>query len=313
MILCCGEALIDMLPVDLSNGGVAYEPKKGGAVFNTSVALARLGQEAGFLCGLSTDLFGRQLADQLDHEGVNTGLCPRPALPTTLAFVALEEGKAEYTFYDENSAMRMLKAEDIGPLPASCSALFFGGISLCNMPACDAYAELCNRYSDDRLIMIDPNVRPGFVSDWPAYRARIRAMIAQADIVKVSDDDLGWITSGATLEGQLSELLGLGPAFVILTKGAEGADMLRQNGARLTAPAPKVDIVDTVGAGDTFNAGFLAALQMRGSLTKADLATTSDDDIIAALTFANQAAAISVTRPGADPPLLHEVRAKMRE
>ena len=111
MILCCGEALIDMLPRTLEAGEPAFMPAAGGAVFNTAIALARLGAPAGFLGGLSTDGFGDMLAGALVRSGVDIGLSPRSGLPTTLAFVTLVDGQASYMFYDENSAGRMVSAD----------------------------------------------------------------------------------------------------------------------------------------------------------------------------------------------------------
>jgi fructokinase len=118
MILCCGESLIDMLPRALETGENAFLPVAGGAVFNTAIALGRLGQKTGFFCGISSDMFGQLLAATLDASNVDHSLCPRPNLPTTLAFVTLSDGHAKYTFYDENSALRMLTTEDLPQLSA---------------------------------------------------------------------------------------------------------------------------------------------------------------------------------------------------
>ncbi len=193
MILCCGEALIDMLPRETTAGEAAFAPYAGGAVFNTAIALGRLGAPAGFFSGLSTDLFGVQLAETLAASQVETDLCARSDRPTTLAFVRLTNGQASYAFYDENTAGRLLAPADLPALPDRVSTLFFGGISLVNEPAAATYEALMAREAPRRVTMLDPNIRPGFIADAAAYRARIGRMIALADILKLSDEDLHWL------------------------------------------------------------------------------------------------------------------------
>ena len=142
MILCCGEALIDMIPDQAGAGGSAYRPHPGGAVFNTAIALGRLGAPVGLLSGVSTDPFGQQLHDSLARDGVSTELLIRSDRLTTLAMVHLIDGSATYSFYDENSAGRMISTADMPALPDQVSALFFGGISLAAEPGADTYAGL---------------------------------------------------------------------------------------------------------------------------------------------------------------------------
>ena len=163
MILCCGEALIDMIPGPTTGGPDGFVPHSGGAVFNTAIALGRLGARAGLLTGLSTDMFGAQLSDALQASHVNASLCIMSERPTTLAFVRLVEGHATYSFFDENSAARMLNASDMPVLSDEVTALFFGGISLACEPGADAYAALLEREGAQRAVMLDPNIRPGFI------------------------------------------------------------------------------------------------------------------------------------------------------
>ncbi len=166
MILSCGEALIDMLPRETTLGEPAFSPYAGGAVFNTAIALGRLGAPSGFFTGLSTDLFGEILDQTLAASRVDTALCARSARPTTLAFVKLVNGQATYAFYDENTAGRLLSEADLPALPDSIGTLFFGGISLVNDPAASSYEALQTRAArDGRVTMIDPNIRPGFITD----------------------------------------------------------------------------------------------------------------------------------------------------
>ncbi|MFV2001954.1 MAG: carbohydrate kinase, partial [Paracoccaceae bacterium] len=193
MILCCGEALIDMLPRALAGGQQGFLPCPGGAVFNTAIALGRLGAPVGLFCGLSSDLFGGLLEEALSASHVASDLAIRSARPTTLAFVRLVDGQASYAFYDENTAARLIRPDDLPKIPPDVRAMFFGGISLVSEPCGSAYEALMTREADARLTMIDPNIRAAFVTDEPAYRARLKRMIALADIVKLSDEDLRWL------------------------------------------------------------------------------------------------------------------------
>ena len=306
MILCCGEALIDMLPVE-ADGQPAFAPTPGGAIFNTARALARLGGAAGYFGGLSQDMFGTLLARSLEAAGVDTALALRAGRPTTLAFVEMRDGKASYAFYDENTAGRMLTPADLPDLPERIGGLFFGGISLMAEPCGSAFEALALREAGRRLIVLDPNIRPGFIADVPAYRARLDRLIAAADIVKLSDEDLAWIAGGDDEEAAAA-LLPAGPAMVVVTRGAEGALAVTPDGVQRAA-APRVDLVDTVGAGDTFNAGLLVGLARAGALAEGrrGLERMGADALGQALSLACRAGALSVARQGADPPWAHEL------
>ncbi|MEL6952199.1 MAG: carbohydrate kinase [Pseudomonadota bacterium] len=307
MILCCGEALIDMLPRQTEDGALAFSPFPGGAVFNTAVALARLGTSTGLFTGLSSDLFGTQLEGVLRGNGVNADLAIRSDRPTTLAFVRLIEGQAEYAFYDENTAGRMLNEDELPTELPGVQALFFGGISLAVEPCAAAYQALCLREAARLPVMLDPNVRPGFIADEARYRARIDAMIAVADIVKLSDEDLRWLEGpGEDLAELAGRIRARGPAVVCITEGAKGVTAYHAGG-RVFVPALKAEVVDTVGAGDTFNAGLMAHLSEAGALDKAALRSLPEGVLTAALTLGNQAAAITVSRAGANPPRRDEL------
>ncbi|WP_170439505.1 carbohydrate kinase family protein [Ruegeria arenilitoris] len=308
MILCCGEALIDMIAEPTVSGAQGFVPHSGGAVFNTAIALGRLDAPAGMLTGLSSDMFGQQLAQALKESHVDGSQVVLSDRPTTLAFVQLQDGHATYSFVDENSAGRMLRPEDMPDQLTATSALYFGGISLACEPCADAYAALLDRHGTERAVMIDPNIRPGFIQDQTRYRTRLNRMIAQADIVKVSDEDLDWIVPGPeTLEEKVPLLLQAGPAVVIVTRGSQGATGYLADGRTVSVPVTPVQVVDTVGAGDTFNAGVLAQLHRAGLLTKQALRAISPDDLRAALELGGKVAAVTVSRAGANPPWAHEL------
>ncbi|MFG6567855.1 carbohydrate kinase [Sulfitobacter sp. 1A13679] len=308
MILCCGEALIDMIPTPTKAGPDGFVPHAGGAVFNTAIALGRLGAQVGMLSGLSSDMFGRQLVDGLKVSHVDVSHVVLSDRPTTLAFVRLVGGHATYDFYDENSAGRMITPEDMPALSSEVSALYFGGISLACEPGADAYADLLARNAEGRAVMIDPNIRPGFIKDIERYRQRLDRMLALSDIVKVSDEDLNWINPAPlSLRDKVGELLKKGPSVVILTRGGEGATGYLANGEEVQVPAVKAEIVDTVGAGDTFNAGVLAKMSELGQLHKSALATLAPEVLSEALAYGARVAAVTVSRAGANPPWVEEI------
>ena len=307
MILSCGEALIDMLPRTSAEGEACFAPHAGGAVFNTAIALGRLGGPSGFFSGVSSDMLGEILADTLKASNVDISLLARSARPTTVAFVKLVNGQATYAFYDEGTAGRMLSKADLPDLPASVDALFVGGISLVNDPAASTYEALQAREAATRVTMIDPNIRPGFIAGKEVeYRARIDRMIGRADIVKLSDEDLHWLEGQGDLTALARGIVAKGPKVVFITEGAQGARAVTATQDRRFA-ATRVAVVDTVGAGDTFNAGVLAALHQAGALTKASVAALSDAVLDAALSLGTRAAAITVSRAGANPPWASEL------
>jgi fructokinase len=303
MILCCGDALIDMIPTAGAPGRPAWAAYPGGAVFNTALALGRLEVPAGLLTGLSTDGFGAMLRGALEQAGVDCSLSVATDRKTTLAFVTLSDGHATYSFHDEGSALRMLRAAEVPPLPETVRALFFGGISLVSEPCGGAFEALQAREGADRVVMLDPNIRPSFVTDETAYRGRIDRMIARADIVKLSDEDLDWLApADRPLAERMRAICDRGPKVAIVTRGAAGALAVTRSGLEIAAPARAVSVVDTVGAGDTFNAGFLARLHDLDALDKAALDAPDDAVLRAALDQGVAAAAIVVTRAGAQPP-----------
>ena len=307
MILSCGEALIDMLPRTSTLGEPCFAPYAGGAVMNTAIALGRLGAPSGFFSGLSTDMLGEILTQTLEASSVDTSYCARSNRPTTVAFVKLVNGQATYAFYDENTAGVTLSQDQLPTLPAQITTLFFGGISLVNDPAASTYAALQARESATRVTMIDPNIRLGFIAGKEVpYRARIEAMIARADIVKLSDEDLAWVMGQGDIVTLARQIIAQGPKTVFITEGAKGARAITATQDRFVA-AQKVTVADTVGAGDTFNAGVLAALNAAGALTKARLAALSDAELDAALSLGTRAAAVTCSRPGANPPWAAEL------
>ncbi|MDO6460459.1 carbohydrate kinase [Granulosicoccaceae sp. 1_MG-2023] len=307
MIICCGEALIDMLPRQSAAGEKVFLPCAGGAVFNTAIALGRLGNKVEFFSGISSDFFGEQLLSTLESSNVGQRYVVRSGQPTTLAFVTLNNGQAQYAFYDENTAGRLLSEQDLPVFDRATppSALYFGAISLIPEPCGSAYEALMRREHRHCVTMLDPNIRPGFIPDPEAHKARLLRMIAMADIVKFSDEDLAWFGRGDDADAAAS-FLAEGPSVVLLTRGGEGATALTRRG-QVEVAVPSVTVADTVGAGDTFNAGFLAALDDAGLLTKEQVAALDEAALREALDMGVRVAAVTVSRPGANPPYRREL------
>ena len=306
MIVCCGEALIDFLPGTAADGSAVYQPFCGGSVYNTAIALGRLGAGTGFYSGLSTDFFGDMLKEGLKASNVDLRYTKLWDKPSTLAFVKLTQGHARYSFFDDNSASRMLTKKDWPKLDRQVQALHFGSISLIPEPGGATLEALMKRETKSRVISLDPNIRPGQIKDRRAHLARLSRLIAMADIVKISDEDVAWMTGKSEFAKAASKWLKLGAKIVVITKGGEGVEAFTK-GFAIGQPAVKVKVADTVGAGDTFTAGLLAALSTAKLLDKKSLAAISRDDLEAALAFAAKAAAVTVSRPGADPPWAHEI------
>ncbi len=306
MIICCGEALIDMLPRQSSAGETCYAPYVGGAVFNTAVALGRLDIPVGFFTGISTDFYGDMLRDALVASNVGLDFVKFSERPTTLAFVRLMDGHATYLFYDENTAGRMLVEADLPQIGETVEAMHFSCISLIPEPCGSTYEALMRREHEKRVMMFDPNIRKNFIRDKPSHLARMKRMLAMADIVKLSDEDLDWFGESGATEDIAARWLDLGPRLMVVTKGGKGAIAFSRRHA-VAVPAVPVTVVDTVGAGDTINAGILASLRDQNLLSKQAISALSEDQIRSVLTFSGKAAAITVSRAGANPPWRREM------
>jgi fructokinase len=306
VIVCCGEALIDFLPRKSFEGADVYQPFNGGSIFNTAIALGRLGVATSYFGGLSRDFFGDMLAEGLMASNVDLKFVKRSDWPSTLAFVKLTDGHARYSFFDENSAGRMLTKMDLPKLPAKVKALHFGSISLIPNPGGATLEALLVSSSKTKVISLDPNIRPGFIKDRRAYLARLARLMARADILKISDEDVAWITGSKDFSKAAKKWLKSGAKIVVVTRGGEGVEAFTARGST-TVPPVVVKVADTVGAGDTFTAGLLAHLTKHDLLDKKKLASIGDDELRAALEFAAQAAAVTVSRPGADPPWAGEL------
>ncbi|MDX3569581.1 carbohydrate kinase [Streptomyces sp. ID05-47C] len=300
MIVVAGEALIDLVPKG-SGALAALRPALGGGPFNTAVALGRLGSPTAFCSRISYDAFGEALLDRLRDSGVDVSAVQRGPEPTTLAVATLDgNGSAAYSFYVEGTADRLFSAP--AGLPAGTRAVSFGTCSLVLEPGASAYEELLRTAAGQGVFTIlDPNVRPGLIPDADAYRARFRSWLPSVSLLKLSEEDALW------LGGTPREWLAAGPAAVVITHGGDGLTAFTQDGSVYPVPGEKVDVVDTIGAGDTVNAALLHALSVQDALSPAAVADLGHDGWQRLLRFAARAAAVTCSRAGAEPPYAAEL------
>lgn len=294
-----GEALIDMIPT----GEVTFEARAGGSPANVAVAAARLGCAATFLGGLSTDRWGRMLADHLHGAGVATDLAPRSERPTAVAFVDLAaDGNATYRFLWEGTADRAVTLDDLPPDLGATTWLQVGSVSAAFADTFEVVDGLVQRERPRRLVSCDPNVRVMVHGDDPAVADRLSRVTRTADLVKCSDEDLEFLLGSIAPDEAISRLLDGGAGVVAITRGAAGAVIAAAAGTVVIDPVA-VATVDTVGAGDTFMAALLAGLCDAGVRTRDHLHDVDLDALQAVGTFAATAASVTVGRAGADPPM----------
>ena len=309
MILVCGEALIDLFTTSDGPADPTLKAVVGGSPFNVAVGLARLDNSAAFFGGLSLDYFGTLLVDTLRTESVDTSFVKRSTRPTPLVLVSPDaQGHPSYTFYAHDSAEQDVQLADVSrPLPESISAIALGSYTLAVEPVGSALLALAEREARRTVIALDCNLRPALVGPLDSWRQRIERFARCASIIKLSDEDFasGWSDSSQP-DDQAADWLDLGVKLVVMTHGARGATAWHRCG-RVTVPALPAKVVDTVGAGDSFQAALLARLAQKDLLTSAALSTLDRNAISDALHYATFAASLTCERRGADLPRLADI------
>ena len=313
MILTCGEALIDVF---VEPGEGLSRPAvftAGGSPFNTALALARQGAAAGFFGGLSNDRFGMMLRGILDAEGVAHDLAPALPNKTTLSIVSRDrDGHPSYDFRGVGGADLALTWDAVpAQLPAACRAVALSSYPLVLDPVRDAMRGIAQLAARDRVVSIDINYRPSLVGDRHVWAERFAPYETLATIMKASEEDVALAYGGErTAENAAAHWLDRGAALVLITRGARGASVFSP-GRQFDMDAPAVTVSDTVGAGDCFHAGFLAALDRQGALSRPAVTMLSDNALRSALAWAITTASLNVTRRGTNPPHRHEIEAAL--
>jgi fructokinase len=307
MIICAGESLIDMVSF---RGEPEYTPHVGGSNFNSSIALGRLGADSYYFGAVSNDHYGELIENKLRHSKVKEDFIIKTNRPTTLAYADVVNGIAEYTFVDEHSAGRLLDQKALNPFinrVKKAKALLVGGISLQAEPCGSSWQWFIEQVSSYLPIYFDANVRPDFIENKQNYIARFEGLTSKVDIIKISDEDYRYLYGAKDFNKVSKDWIDNGVKLVILTLGSEGSKVIYGNGIEVFAESQKVDVVDTIAAGDTFNAGFLLNLDKQDLLDRDSLNTLTEMQLEKALSFANKVASITVTRKGANPPWHEEL------
>lgn len=307
MLIACGDALIDFVPTRDADGREAVMPAVGGSCLNVAIGVARLGAPAGFVGGISTDPFGRMIADHAAASNVELGLATRSDHQTTLAFVRTIAGESDYAFYDAETATRNWTYRCGSISFAKIWAVHIGSTTLVNDQGAAETKALIAEARASATICFDPNCRPNLVRDKPAYLARMAEFFATADLVKMSDVDFAYLFGEEPYKQRARALLGEGPGLVVITRGSDGAIAWHEKAGQIEVAAPKFEVADTIGAGDSFQAALLFALHRQGHLARQQLKDISTEELRRALSFAVHCAGLTCTRPGADPPWSHEV------
>ncbi|MBH5366697.1 carbohydrate kinase family protein [Bradyrhizobium glycinis] len=307
MLIACGDALIDFVPTRSVEGREAVMPAVGGSCLNVAIGMARLGAPTGFVGGISTDLFGRMIADHAAASNVDLDLATRSDHQTTLAFVRIVEGESHYAFYDAETATRSWTYRH-GSIPFdTVEAVHVGSTTLVNDQGAAETKALIADARPSSTISFDPNCRPNLVKDKPAYLGRMAEFAGRADLIKMSDVDFAYLFGEEPYQQRASTLLRQGTSLIVITRGSNGAIAWHAQAGQIEVQAPKVEVVDTIGAGDSFQAALLFALYKQGHIARPRLQDIGADELRRALSFAANCAGLTCTRPGADPPWSHEI------
>jgi fructokinase len=307
MFVVCGEALFDVFAVDETATGMTLDARVGGSPFNVAVGLARLAQPVCLLTRVSRGFLGERLMRALQVEGVNTVAVQRSDAPTTLSLVGVDtQGVPSYSFYGEGCADRLLTIDALDALPSGVRAINFGSYATVTGSTAVTQRALVEREHRRTLIAYDPNIRLNVEPDLAVWRDQIQWMLPRTHLFKVSVEDLELVYPGVSLQTIATEALAKGVAWIVVTRGSRGAVAWNLRDYIETPPVI-VEVGDTVGAGDTFQAALLTWLAENSALSAAALAGLPADAMRSALGFATRAAAITCSRRGADLPRRSEL------
>ena len=319
MISIGGENLIDLVSGDADASGLPrYVANPGGSPYNVAIAAARQGQDVAYLTPVSEDALGVLLADRLADSKV-TLAAPRAPHPTSLAVVSITDGIPSYAFHRNATAERQISLAGLDrDMPAATKLFHIGSLALIDGEDADAWESFfASCRSRGIMTSLDPNVRPGLITDPDGYRARMRRVMQHADICKLSDEDLQWLYPDRPLETALADCRAdCGAVLFILTLGGDGSRLFlgdksfgsRESRIEMTAPAPAIDdLADTVGAGDTYMASILCWVLENGLTSRDALDGIDKAALSRAATRAGEAAAINCRRSGCNPPWREEL------
>lgn len=307
MIGSAGEAIVDFTPVEEKGRLTGFRFHLGGSPYNVALGVARLQGPAAFVGRLSTDLFGGMFREHLVSSGGSDKLAPAADQPSSLSFVRWRGADAEYSFHMAGTASTLLAAGDVAMDEVSSMSVYhFGSVALLYTPVRDTVVGLARALKGKALISFDPNVRPSLVTDWDAYRALVRECLALADLVKLSHEDLEALGADP---GSL--LASGGPVAIVVTHGARGSRIHTRRGIREVPPVP-CELVDTIGAGDAYTAGLLAAIFERKVASREAVEALDGAGWDAVGSFAATCSALVCEHAGPALPWREEVERRLR-
>ena len=310
MFAVLGEALLDMVQ---PGPGTTYVARPGGGPFNIAIGLRRLGHRTALLARMSSGGLGHIVRDHAVANDLDLTATVATADQTTLAFASLdEEGRASYDFYVRGTADWGWRPTELESLPPGTRVFHTGSLATAVPPGADIVLNRVERLheDDDVLVSFDPNIRPALAGPHGEAVRRVERFVAASDVVKASDEDLGWLYPGLDLADAARRWADLGPSFVVVTRGAEGCLAVTRAGELLVRPSTKVELVDTIGAGDAFESGLLSGLVDAGAYDAVSLAGLSVEALSGVLDRAVLVSGMTCERPGADPPTREEYEAR---
>jgi len=302
MFVVAGEALMDVFTGATTPTGIALDARIGGSPLNVAFGLARMGRQVAFLGGLSNGELGNRLLDALRAEGVSLDAVHRSDAPTTISLIGVDaKGVPEYAFYGTGAADRTLPLAALARMPADARLLHVGSYTMVVGETAATQRALIDQVRARMVVSYDPNLRLNVEPDLAVWRETLEWMLPRTDVLKLSDEDLGLLYPGADPAAFAADCLGKGAGLVALTRGGKGAFAWHASGT-VDVPPVKVDVIDTVGAGDTFQAALLTRLDELGALSPDRVRGMAAETLLDAMRFASQAAAITCSRRGADLP-----------
>ena len=302
MFVVAGEALMDVFTGATTPTGIALDARIGGSPLNVAFGLARMGQSVAFLGGISSGELGNRLVDALRAEGVSLDAVHRSAAPTTICLIGVDaKGVPEYAFYGTGAADRTLPLAALDAMPAAARLLHVGSYTMVVGDTATTQRALIERVHGRVVVSYDPNLRLNVEPDLAVWRETLEWMLPRTDVLKLSDEDLGLLYPGIDPAAFAADCLGKGAGLVALTRGGKGAFAWHASGV-CDVPPVVVDVIDTVGAGDTIQAALQTRLDELGVLSPAGVRGMGAEVLLDAMRFASQAAAITCSRRGADLP-----------
>ncbi|NDV85823.1 carbohydrate kinase [Aurantimonas aggregata] len=305
MFLSCGDSLFDLFAQDGEDvAAISLAGRVGGSPLNVALGLARLSHPVGYFTKISQDLFGTRIRAFMERERIDGQFLIPTDRNTTLAMVSLgADGSPAYAFYIDGTADRSIEPGEVpAELPDTVRAIHLASYSTVTEPTASALARLARQEHERRFISYDPNVRASIEPDLDIWRAKVAELVPLAALVKASEEDLGLLYPGRSLDSVLDEWLAAGAGMAVLTLGERGAVARTSAGVSASAEGQRIAVVDTVGAGDTFQAALLAGLAESGALSREALHAMDRDALAALLDLAVKAAAVTCSRRGADLP-----------